>query len=302
MTTITDRKTLTGNSFSPVTLSATDYYAFGAPIAERSFNAGQYRYGFNGKENVTEIKDIQDYGFRYYNTLTARFLSVDPLTKKYPELTPYQFASNSPIENTDLDGLEKYTIHVQQRDGHEQIIRTETDNSFKYIGIPVLGFPIKPRVAQFIYEDRNGKEVNRTKEIALKNFGNTLYVGPFNPKDKYGADDYTLPALNSLDAAAKKHDRAYDVLRSSGAKGALVDLKTLDADKQLIKDAAGVVGMYKAGSIDPVSNKKIDNETVQSAIKVITLFSVSVAEKEARKVSGKVFKEVSEKLFEPKNK
>src|SRR5437868_1249571 len=35
-----------------------------------------------------------------------RFLSVDPLTKKYPMLTPYQFASNQPIWAIDLDGLE----------------------------------------------------------------------------------------------------------------------------------------------------------------------------------------------------
>jgi hypothetical protein len=31
---------------------------------------------------------------------------VDPLTKEYPMLTPYQFASNSPIANVDLDGTE----------------------------------------------------------------------------------------------------------------------------------------------------------------------------------------------------
>jgi len=31
---------------------------------------------------------------------------VDPLTGQYPELTPYQFASNSPVQNIDLDGLE----------------------------------------------------------------------------------------------------------------------------------------------------------------------------------------------------
>lgn len=36
----------------------------------------------------------------------ARFLSVDPLTKGYPMLTPYQFASNTPIMAVDLDGLE----------------------------------------------------------------------------------------------------------------------------------------------------------------------------------------------------
>lgn len=35
-----------------------------------------------------------------------RFLSVDPLTTKFPALTPYQFASNRPLDGTDLDGLE----------------------------------------------------------------------------------------------------------------------------------------------------------------------------------------------------
>ena len=33
-------------------------------------------------------------------------MSVDPLTRSYPELTPYQFASNTPIYAIDLDGLE----------------------------------------------------------------------------------------------------------------------------------------------------------------------------------------------------
>jgi RHS repeat-associated protein len=47
-----------------------------------------------------------DYGFRIYNTRLGKFLSVDPLTQTFPMLTPYQFASNSPIWAIDLDGLE----------------------------------------------------------------------------------------------------------------------------------------------------------------------------------------------------
>lgn len=47
-----------------------------------------------------------DYGFRIYNPAIAKFLSVDPLTASYPELTPYQFASNTPIMFIDIDGLE----------------------------------------------------------------------------------------------------------------------------------------------------------------------------------------------------
>jgi RHS repeat-associated protein len=78
----------------------------------RKFSAGNgYRYGFNGKENDDEVKgedSQQDYGMRIYDPRVGKFLSVDPLTKKYPELTPYQFASNIPISGVDLDGLEFY--------------------------------------------------------------------------------------------------------------------------------------------------------------------------------------------------
>jgi RHS repeat-associated protein len=48
----------------------------------------------------------QDYGMRIYDPRVGRFLSVDPITKSYPELTPYQYASNRPIWAVDLDGLE----------------------------------------------------------------------------------------------------------------------------------------------------------------------------------------------------
>jgi len=67
-----------------------------------------YRYGFNGKEldKETSSTTTYDYGFRIYSPGLGRFLSVDPLTKSYPWLTPYQFAGNSPIRFIDLDGLE----------------------------------------------------------------------------------------------------------------------------------------------------------------------------------------------------
>jgi RHS repeat-associated protein len=48
----------------------------------------------------------QDYGMRIYDPRIGKFLSVDPITAKYPELTPYQFASNTPIRTIDQDGLE----------------------------------------------------------------------------------------------------------------------------------------------------------------------------------------------------
>src|SRR6185312_10676284 len=67
-----------------------------------------YRYGFNGKEldKETSTTTTYDYGFRIYSPALGRFLSVDPLTKSYPWLTPYQFSGNNPVRFIDLDGLE----------------------------------------------------------------------------------------------------------------------------------------------------------------------------------------------------
>ena len=84
----------------------------------RKYNFGDYRYGFNGKENDSngEFSSLThyDYGFRIYNPAVGRFLSVDPLTRSYPWYTPYQFAGNKPIWAIDLDGLEeKYMITEQ---------------------------------------------------------------------------------------------------------------------------------------------------------------------------------------------
>jgi RHS repeat-associated protein len=96
--TITDKGVIT---------SAQDYYPFGLTLASRSFTEGgsSYRFSFNGKENDKELKQ-QDYGMRIYRPDLGKFLSVDPLADKYPFLTPYQFASNTPIQAVDLDGAE----------------------------------------------------------------------------------------------------------------------------------------------------------------------------------------------------
>src|SRR3954464_7649616 len=87
-----------------------DNTPFGMQMPGRKFSdSSGYRYGFNGKENDNEIKgegNQQDYGMRIYDSRLGRFLSVDPITIKYPMLTPYQFASNTPIQAIDLDGLE----------------------------------------------------------------------------------------------------------------------------------------------------------------------------------------------------
>ncbi|MDX2173676.1 MAG: RHS repeat-associated core domain-containing protein [Bacteroidota bacterium] len=111
----------------------TSYYAFGSPMPNRQFNNGNYRYGFNGKENDNEVKGTgnqQDYGKRIYDPRIGKFLSVDPLQQNYPELTTYQFASNSPIQAIDLDGLEQYHYTLTKKDGQTTFKLNSVENDW----------------------------------------------------------------------------------------------------------------------------------------------------------------------------
>ena len=91
------------------------YYAYGLKIAGISskkladLNEGLVKnnYLYNDKE-LWDEGDLNwyDYGFRNYDPQIGRFTQLDPLTNEYPELTNYQYASNDPITNIDIDGLE----------------------------------------------------------------------------------------------------------------------------------------------------------------------------------------------------
>ena len=107
-------------------LSDSSYAGTGNGGSDASGVAGQgkYRYGFNGKENDNEVKGVGnqiDYGDRIYDPRAGRFLSIDPLQKKYPFYTPYQFAANSPIENIDLDGREELPFTEKNQYGEKQV-------------------------------------------------------------------------------------------------------------------------------------------------------------------------------------
>jgi RHS repeat-associated protein len=74
------------------------------PMPGRKFvSSGEYRFGFNGKENDNEF-GAQDFGDRIYDGRIAVFLSIDPLSRNFPHFTPYGYAFNRPIDGIDNDG------------------------------------------------------------------------------------------------------------------------------------------------------------------------------------------------------
>ena len=60
-------------------------------------------YKFNGKELDAET-GLYYYGARYYDPKISLWLGVDPLAEKYPNISPYAYVANNPINAIDPDG------------------------------------------------------------------------------------------------------------------------------------------------------------------------------------------------------
>ena len=89
---------------------------------DKKYNTSQYDtpYKFNGKEKDEELRSNREYnninnkyheqtgynnyGARYYYDWASIWLSVDPMSDKYPHLTSYNYCANNPVMLVDPDG------------------------------------------------------------------------------------------------------------------------------------------------------------------------------------------------------
>lgn len=108
------------------TLKARSTAGIGKAVSEAFAPLG-YRFGFNGQHKDNEIKGIGnslDFGARMYDSRLGRWLSLDPLQKKYPSLSAYHFSNNNPIYFKDFEG--KYFTGSTKDLSNLQIIYSTT--------------------------------------------------------------------------------------------------------------------------------------------------------------------------------
>ncbi|MCQ2292116.1 MAG: hypothetical protein MJZ39_03010 [Bacteroidales bacterium] len=141
------------------------------------------------------------FGARYYSSELSIWLSVDPMSDKYPSLSPYTYCANNPVKLVDPNGEEigdffDYSGNYLGTDGIDDgkiYITTQEDwtncsqleNGMTLITIPQLGFSRKP------------SQVNLSDEAML------------NIYQHYNNTDYSLKAMDR--GVANKQDNGVNV-------------------------------------------------------------------------------------------
>jgi RHS repeat-associated protein len=236
-------------------ISATDYYAFGAPMPGRSWQASEYRFAFNGKENDKEINGTgneYDFGARIYDCRLGRFMSIDPLTKEFAALTPYQCASNCPIWFIDYDGLEGTPYYrkesykkLKEKYGHiDEVLTNPTrmnndqtvrfvrfqDGRLEYDHIIVQGNPNKPvlTIVKRVSGGNSTTTVDSYKEVNYKIEFATNSANFVKPDDG-------ISTLKAIADRLKENPEMYITIYGS------TNLPQCDESQQYVDDRAEVI-------------------------------------------------------------
>jgi RHS repeat-associated protein len=211
------------------------------------YNLSGYNMGFNGKWNDKETT-TQDYGFRIYDLRGGRFLSVDPLVPEYPELTPYQFSSNRPIDGIDRDGLEY----------------SPASREYSRDATSVKLYPIHPMVIEKQLKEAPSKQMQRVAYQVSRQPQNTFSLAqkPLNEYDKKSHQSYKEQRYAEIGLNSDGSKQWWDNEKFDKAASALV-LPALDALSYA--DGVGEVkALGKVAKLLNASEKSIVNTGVRA--------------------------------------
>ncbi|MBN2682432.1 MAG: hypothetical protein JXR58_07975 [Bacteroidales bacterium] len=170
-----------------------------------------YRFGFNGKENLNELTGSTgthlDFGVRVYDSRLGRWLVVDPLAAKYPELSPYTYVGNMPIEAIDVNGEDIYII-IYTTGNHrgDDMLKAAADTREKAIKNSQDFNPKEDIVVMISVADISDIEMKVEKNIELLSpvWGSTKEVGIFSHSGKDGPTGTIGTRTNQLDEKQMK--------------------------------------------------------------------------------------------------
>ena len=140
------------------------YMPYGKLWRDQRATSYNERFRFTGKERDTET-GYDYFGARYYSSTLPAWLSVDPLSDKYPNVSPYAYCNWNPIKFVDPDGMDEWTLNY--KDGQFQFCSNKGGNETDYYHVGT--YDGKTFISQASFEiERNDGIINvfRIEETA----------------------------------------------------------------------------------------------------------------------------------------
>ena len=107
------------------------HFASPFPTVNCQLSTVNWIHTFSAKEKDIET-GLSYFGSRYYSSDLSIWLSVDPLSDKYPSLSPYVYCANNPIKLVDPNGEE---VYIYGDDDNKNTIVNSLNRHFENITI-----------------------------------------------------------------------------------------------------------------------------------------------------------------------
>ena len=126
------------------------------PTAHYSLLTANSTFTFSAKERDSET-GLSYFGSRYYSSDLSIWLSVDPMARKYPSLSPYVYCADNPVKLVDPDGEE-------------------------------IGEPPLKRIVNLGFQSKTFQKLFRKSGLTIENmsdiisFGNQSFINPYTKK------------------------------------------------------------------------------------------------------------------------
>ena len=147
-------------------------------------------YTFSAKEKDVET-GLSYFGSRYYSSDLSIWLSVDPMSDKYPSFSPYTYCANNPVRCVDPNGD---SIINAYKDAYDYFLQQYNLANEKYLKIDNITDPIEYSNVKNEYNkaSKDLEDVSylyKTTEVAISNLkkhNKQLYDQMNNIKDDKG--------------------------------------------------------------------------------------------------------------------
>ncbi len=253
-----------------------NYYPFGMKHSgyNNSSTAGTYKYKYNGKELQDELGlNLYDYGARNYDPALGRWMNVDPLAEKHPNISPYTYCMNNPVVFVDPDGRD-FGLYIDFEKGTVTIRATyyTTNQDKNSASNATQSWNNQSGKFSYNFTDENGNKQSFKVNYEL----NVEVVTPDAGQSEMSALNQALTANTSGEGNVYKvvDDNKLDANTNGSTSQNYIQVKNSKKDAETgsheVGHSLGILhsekGLMTETSTDPKRTKDVYNNNVSNTV------------------------------------